>query len=236
MTKFSVIIPTRNRIDFLKEAVASVLIQNYSRFEVIVVNDGSHAIEEFDDKRVRIIDNHQNGAVEARNLGVAKAVGSYIAFLDDDDYWVDRTHLAQANAALTDMADFYYANGVMVFPDGSRQLFSRKADRQTLIKDNTVLISTVCYRKDMHKQLGIFDNNLPYYWDWDWYLRVANAGFRLSRSNRVAAAIRVHAQNMSGDDNRKARQDNLNLLCVKQGLVDITLKNHLDFVARPVTT
>jgi glycosyltransferase involved in cell wall biosynthesis len=235
MTKFSVIIPTRNRVDFLKEAVASVTSQNYRDFEVLIINDGSEPVAEFSDNRVRIIDNNQNGAVAARNLGVAEADGRYIAFLDDDDYWVDKTHLAQANAALTDMADFYYANGVMVYPDGSRQLFSRKADRQTLIKDNTVLISTVCYRKDMHKQLSIFDDDLPYYWDWDWYLRVANAGFSLSRSNRIAAAIRVHAQNMSGDDNRKARQDNLNLLCAKHGLVDIVLKNHLDFVVRPVT-
>jgi glycosyltransferase involved in cell wall biosynthesis len=236
MTKFSVIIPTRNRVDFLKEAVASVISQNYRDFEVLIINDGSEPVAEFSDNRVRIIDNNQNGAVAARNLGIAQADGRYIAFLDDDDYWVDQTHLAQANAALTDMADFYYANGVMVYPDGSRKLFSRKADRQTLIKDNTVLISTVCYRKDMHKQLGLFDSDLPYYWDWDWYLRVANAGFSLSRSNRVAAAIRVHAQNMSGDDNRKARQDNLNLLCAKYGLVDIILKNHLDFVVSPVTT
>lgn len=235
MTKFTVIIPTRNRIDFLKEAVASVIIQNYGLFEVLVINDGSRPIEEFADKRVRIIDNNQGGAVAARNLGVAQADGGYIAFLDDDDYWVDRTHLAQANAALTDMAEFYFANGVMVFSDGSKKLFSRKADRNTLNKDNTVLISTVCYRKELHKQLGIFDDELPYYWDWDWYLRVANAGLRLSRSNRVAAAIRVHPQNMSGEDNRNARQDNLNRLTVKHGLLNIVLKNHLDFVARPVT-
>jgi glycosyltransferase involved in cell wall biosynthesis len=235
VTNFSVIIPTKNRIDFLKEAVASVLIQNYGHFEVLVVNDGSHAIEEFDDKRVRIFDNRQNGAVAARNLGIAKAAGNYIAFLDDDDYWVDRTHLAQANAALTDMADFYFTNGVMVFSDGSKKLFSRKADKNSLLKDNTVLISTVCYRKDLHQQLGIFDNELPYYWDWDWYLRVVKADFRLARSNRVAAAIRVHPQNMSGEDNKNARQDNLNLLMAKHGLADIILKNHLDFVSRPAS-
>ena len=235
MTKFTVIIPTRNRIDFLKEAVASVIAQNYVRFEVLIVNDGSQPIEEFADKRVCIIDNNQNGAVAARNLGVAQSNGGYISFLDDDDYWVDHTHLAQANAALTDLAEFYFANGTMVFSNGSKRLFSRKADRNTLTKDNTVLISTVCYRKELHKQLGIFDEELPYYWDWDWYLRVAKAGFRLSRSNRVAAAIRVHPQNMSGDDNKIARQDNLNRLTAKHGLVDVVLKNHLDFVLNPLT-
>jgi glycosyltransferase involved in cell wall biosynthesis len=235
MTFFSVIIPTRNRIEFLKEAVESVLNQNYSHFEVLIVNDGDTSIEEFPDKRVRILNNRQGGAVVARNLGVAEATGDCIAFLDDDDYWVDRTHLAQANAALTGLSDFYFANGVMVFSDGRKKLFSRKADRASLAKDNTVLISTVCYRKDLHDKLGMFDNQLPYYWDWDWYLRVANADFRLSRSNRVAAAIRVHPQNMSGEDNRDARQSNLNRLTAKHKLVDIVLKNHLDFVARSIT-
>jgi glycosyltransferase involved in cell wall biosynthesis len=230
VSKFSVIIPTRNRLDFLKEAVASVIVQNYVRLEVLVVNDGTSPIEEFADNRVRIIDNHQNGAVAARNLGLAQANGEYISFLDDDDYWVDHSHLAQANAVLAGLADFYFANGEMVFPDGRKKLFSRKADLKSLTKDNTVLISTVCYRKELHERLGIFDEDLPYYWDWDWYLRVARAGFRLSRSNRVAAAIRVHAQNMSGEDNRNARQDNLNRLISKHELLNIILKNHLDFV------
>jgi glycosyltransferase involved in cell wall biosynthesis len=230
VSKFTVIIPTRNRFEFLKEAVASVIAQNYSRFEILIVNDGSEKIEEFVDNRIRIIDNHQNGAVAARNLGIAEAAGNYISFLDDDDYWVDHSHLAQANAALTDLAEFYFANGAMVFSDGSKKLFSRKADLNSLTKDNTVLISSVCYRKELHDELGVFDNELPYYWDWDWYLRVAKAGLRLSRSNRVAVAIRVHAQNMSGDDNKNARQNNLNRFTAKHGLTNIILKNHLDFV------
>ena len=96
--------------------------------------------------------------------------------------------------------------------------------------DNTILISTVCYRRDLHKMLGVFDEALPYYWDWDWYLRVANADYRISRSNHVAAAIRVHPHNMSGSENRDARQANLDLLVAKHGMGKIILKNHLDFI------
>lgn len=228
--KFTVIIPTRNRPAFLAEAVASVLMQKHSAFELLIVNDGDAEIQNFSDTRVRVLNNSGRGAVPARNLGLAEASGDFIAFLDDDDFWIDELHLARANAALGDLAEFYFADGSMLFPDGSKRLFSRQADKSSLMVDNTILISTVCYRRDLHKMLGMFDEALPYYWDWDWYLRVANTDYRISRSNHVAAAIRVHPHNMSGDENRGARQANLDLLVAKHGMGKIILKNHLDFV------
>ena len=227
---FSVIIPTRNRPDFLSEAVRSVLKQNISNFELLIINDGDVAIEAFTDERIKVLDNDQRGAVAARNLGLAQARGDFIAFLDDDDYWEDQSHLARANAALSDLSEFYYANGSMLMPDGSTRLFARRANKKSLMVNNTLLISTVCYRRDLHSKLGVFDEALPYYWDWDWYLRVAEAGNRFTRSNHVAAAIRVHPNNMSGNENREARQANLDLLVAKHGMGKIVLKNHLDFV------
>jgi glycosyltransferase involved in cell wall biosynthesis len=228
--KISVIIPTRDRPDFLAEAVESVLRQSFPEIELLIVNDGTTPIADFGDDRVRVLDNEMRGAVPARNLGILEASGSHIAFLDDDDYWINSSHLAQANAALSGLADFYFANGSMLFPKGESRVFFRNADKQSLMSDNTILISTVCYRRDLHFYLGNFDEALPYYWDWDWYLRVAKADFRIAHSSQAAAAIRVHPQNMSGETNREARQKNLNLLIAKHGLKNISLKNHLDFV------
>ncbi len=230
VAKISVIIPTRDRPDFLAEAVGSVLQQSFSDLELLIVNDGASPVANFGDERVRVLNNQMRGAVPARNLGILKASGSHIAFLDDDDYWINPSHLAQANATLSGLADFYFANGNMLFPDGEKRLFFRNADKQSLLSDNTILISTVCYRRDLHFHLGTFDETLPYYWDWDWYLRVAMADFRIAHSSQAAVAIRVHPHNMSGETNREARQKNLNLLIAKHDLKNITLKNHLDFV------
>jgi glycosyltransferase involved in cell wall biosynthesis len=228
--KISIIIPTRDRPNFLSQAVESVLQQNLSDIELLIVNDGATPIADFGDGRVRVLNNHARGAVPARNLGIIEASGSHIAFLDDDDYWTNASHLKQANATLSGLADFYFADGAMLFPNGEQRAFSRNADKQSLMTDNTILISTVCYRRDLHFQLGNFDEALPYYWDWDWYLRVAKADFRIAHSSQTAVAIRVHPQNMSGETNREARQENLNLLIAKHSLKNITLKNHLDFV------
>ena len=226
----SCIIPTRNRPDFVVEAVRSVLAQSHRHLELIIVNDGSTPVPAFDDVRVRIIDAGQRGAVPARNLGLATAQGEAIAWLDDDDVWTDTHFLAACTTHLSSKSDFVFADGALVFPDGRRKSFAHDADAKTLERDNTILISAVCYRSSLHTELGVFDEALPYYWDWDWYLRVARAGKLLTRLVTPIVDIRIHAQNMSGHSNSEARGVNLSRFCDKHALPKIPLKSHVDFV------
>jgi glycosyltransferase involved in cell wall biosynthesis len=87
----SVIIPTYNRVYFLEEAILSVVNQSYTNIEILVVDDGSK--ENYAEQICTKFENcsylfKKNGGLSsARNYGVKKAKGSYIAFLDDDDYW-----------------------------------------------------------------------------------------------------------------------------------------------------
>jgi hypothetical protein len=131
---------------------------------------------------------------------------------------------------LSGEADFVFADGALVFPDGQRKPFAQDANETSLQRDNTILISAVCYRAALHTQLGRFDETLPYYWDWDWYLRVARTGKILTRLKTPSVDIRIHAQNMSGHSNTEARATNLKRLCDKHGLPEIPLKSHVDFV------
>jgi glycosyltransferase involved in cell wall biosynthesis len=227
--QFSVIIPTRNREEYLAEAVASVLAQQGVSLELLVVNDGDPLKISFDDERVRVLDNMKRTAVPARNLGVEDAEGEFIAFLDDDDIWIDAHYLAKAKEAFVAGTDFYFANGEMLFPDGTRKIFDRDATAVSLEHDNTILISAVCYRRGIHEKLGRFDEALPFYWDWDWYLRVARSGFKLFRRQEPPVCIRVHANNMSRQ-NDAARRANLDALVAKHHLGTIPLKSHIDFV------
>jgi glycosyltransferase involved in cell wall biosynthesis len=231
MSGISVIIPTRGRHHFLREAIASVLNQTEQPREIIVVDDGTGAREAVGalHASIRVLDNHQRGPVPARNLGVAEAKGDLICFLDDDDWFIDRDYLATATRACDAGADFCYADGRLVFEDGRPDLaFAFHADATTLTHDNTILISGVVYRRSLHTTLGNFDEALPYYWDWDWYLRVARAGHALTHIQEPAVAIRVHARNMSGESLEAERQRNLLLFSTKHGLPPLPLKNHLD--------
>ena len=89
----SVIIPTFNRGPRLRRAVESALAQTHTNLEVIVIDDASKVspapyLDELDDQRITLMRLEKNsGASAARNAGIAKATGSFIAFLDDDDLW-----------------------------------------------------------------------------------------------------------------------------------------------------
>ncbi len=233
MTGISVIIPTRNRIDYLRDAVASVSGQSFNDWELLIVNDGRDAVPDFGDSRIKVQKNQQRGAVIARNLGVQEARGKVIAFLDDDDIWIDPDHLAEAWQVLNDGYDFAFADGRMSFPgETPPKKYSQTADALSLESNNTILISAVCYRKELHMRLGAFDESLPYYWDWDWYLRIARAGFRLHHVQKSVVDIRVHAQNMSGQQNLDLRLKNLIQFSSKHKIGPLILKNHTDFAAQ----
>jgi glycosyltransferase involved in cell wall biosynthesis len=93
--KVSVVIPTRNRLSTLRNAVNSVLAQTLSDFEVIVVVDGEDGVEtssliaSFCDERLRCIAlANPVGGSEARNTGVRHSRSRFVALLDDDDEWL----------------------------------------------------------------------------------------------------------------------------------------------------
>lgn len=90
----SVVIPTYNRAAQVERAIDSVLAQTFSDLEAIVVDDGSTdgtaaalAARYGDDSRVRIVASKHGGVAVARNVGLDRATGSIIAFLDSDDRW-----------------------------------------------------------------------------------------------------------------------------------------------------
>ena len=233
MVSFSVVIPTRNRTAFLRQAIASVLAQTHGAMEIIVVDDGAGAAQALKDTSplLRVLDNRERGPVPARNLGVAQAQGDVIAFLDDDDWWTDRDYLSLASQAFENGAALCFGDGIMAFEDGRQQAsFAFDADAKSLERDNTILISAVTYRRSLHDSLGPFDESLPFYWDWDWYLRVARAGSSLVHLVRPVVAIRVHARNMSGDALERQRRENLDRFSAKHGLPPLILKNHLNLV------
>ena len=87
---FSIIIPTYNRADFLKEVLQTVLFQSYPFFEVIIVDDGGNdntesVVKAFEDNRIRYFKKGNEERAAARNFGTMKSVGKYITFLDSDD-------------------------------------------------------------------------------------------------------------------------------------------------------
>lgn len=93
---FSIILPTYNRHQLLIQSIQSVINQSYIRWQLIIVDDGStdetnKIVQSYlDDFRIVYYKQSNQGRSKARNLGLAKAQGDYICFLDDDDTYLDR--------------------------------------------------------------------------------------------------------------------------------------------------
>src|SRR5689334_12259338 len=111
----SVVIPLFNKAATLDRCVKSALLQSWKQIEVIIVDDGSTdgstdmLCTVSQDSRVRVFRKSNGGACSARNFGVSRASGSYIAFLDADDMFL-RDHIEVAMrriAGRTNVA--YYA-------------------------------------------------------------------------------------------------------------------------------
>ena len=92
MPLVSVVIPFYSGEEWLDEALESVLEQNYSNIEILVINDGSKEdisnLKEKYASKVKFQDKENGGPATARNLGIEIAAGEYIAFLDSDDLWL----------------------------------------------------------------------------------------------------------------------------------------------------
>ncbi len=230
----SVLIPTRSRPDSLRQALASLLRQTFTRFEAVVVDDGEgegmEVVAGLADPRLRALPNPGRGQVEARNTGLAQASGQIIALLDDDDWWLDPTHLHRVVRALKAQAGLVYRGGYLVLERDGLELeripFDFSASPQSLQSDNHLLASGTAYPRFLHDQLGPFDPEMADYWDWDWYLRVVGAGYPLIQLPGRGVAVSMHGGNMSYAARLEERQKNLDRLSSKHGLGQLKLKDH----------
>lgn len=112
-TIISCITPTYNRSDLLKKAIESSLVQTFENWEMIIIDDNSSdnteiVVQEYvkKDSRIKYYKNQGKGACAARNLGIEKATGEYIVFLDDDDEHLPHRFESQLAAIIKSKSGF----------------------------------------------------------------------------------------------------------------------------------
>ena len=111
--KISVIIPTYNRILFLKRSIDSVLAQTLQPYEIIIVDDGSSdgtsAMIKKNYPNLKLICQENKGVSAARNIGVKASSGDWVCFLDSDDEW-KKNKLSEQNIALEKNATYSFCH------------------------------------------------------------------------------------------------------------------------------
>jgi glycosyltransferase involved in cell wall biosynthesis len=211
----SVIVPAFRASADIGVALDSIFAQTLSSHEVIVVNDGSpdtpelrRALQPYASRIVYIELAANRGAAVARNAGILRARGRYVAFLDADDRWLP-TMLATQVAYLDAHPEcaLVYADALITGESplaGQRFMQGAPSDGEvtllSLIEQRcNVILSTVVVRRDIILKAGLFDEGLRRGQDADLWLRMALRGAALAYQRHVLAERRVRASGLSGD-------------------------------------
>ena len=184
--RVSVVIPTRNRSHFLRLALKSVLAQRGVELEIFVVDDGStddtqRFLAGIADERLQVVRHERPlGVNAARNAGLARASGRWIAFLDDDDLWAPDKLVQQVEAA---KGSAWVYGGIVDIdvrgeiigggPPPSARRVVTELPRHNLMPAGS---SNVLVESALLKDLDGFDDRLRHVGDWDLWLRLARHG------------------------------------------------------------
>lgn len=180
----SVILPTYNRGWVLKDAVDSVLAQDYPHVELVVIDDGStdntsSLLDEYGDRIIRV---HQDnkGVSAARNVGINKSRGEFIALIDSDDAWDRRKISCQVDffkdnpdAMICQTEEIWIRNGKRVNPKIKHKKPSGMIFEPSL-RLCLVSPSAVMMRKELFEIKGLFNESFVVCEDYDLWLRVSS--------------------------------------------------------------
>ncbi|MEM7714189.1 MAG: glycosyltransferase [Cyanobacteria bacterium P01_A01_bin.68] len=184
MSYCSIIIPAYNAIKYLPETLESVLKQTFTNFEVLIIDDGSSdSIVEWAadiiDPRVKLISQNNQGVSAARNTGIKKSKGEYIAFLDADDLW-EATKLEKQLQCFKNNPSLGLVHTAMILIDEEGKslgrTFTSNVDGdalKALLEQNTIVTSSVTVRRNCLETVGNFDNKLRSSEDWELWVRLA---------------------------------------------------------------
>jgi glycosyltransferase involved in cell wall biosynthesis len=209
----TVIIPVYNRLEYISEAIDSVLAQTYKDYEIIVVDDGSvtdisKTLEPCMGK-IKYIYQANKGLAAARNTGIKNSKSKYLAFLDDDDLFEPRKlevqvlvlkNKASIGFVYSDCYEFETRNkreawlNLAVGRDKPNSEFAKLFFMNPNVRVPTFLIRRKCF-----DDVGLFDANLPQHEDGDMLLRIA-LRWQVKFSDYPSARVRHHNNNKMSQD------------------------------------
>lgn len=211
----SVIIPAYNYGRYLRESVQSVLDQDYSEFEVVVVDDGStddtrRIVEVFSTPRVRYIYQTNSGLSAARNTGIKNARFPFLAFLDADDTWrptmlstvMERFRTLPKEVGLVACASARVtAAGAALAGRKLAPMGDCYLEERDIVLRSRFMPSAVVVRSAVFETCGSFDTTLRSSEDRDMWIRIARQ-FKLFHVDTPMVLIRRHGENMSSAADR----------------------------------
>lgn len=186
MTLVTAIITTHNRKKLLKRAIDSVLHQTYNNIECIVVDDHSDdgtndLCLQYPVQYIYIPFIESKGGNYARNKGIKAAKGKYIAFLDDDDYWLPTKIEKQVALLESKGCELVYCGKTLEYVLMGRNVYKQEAtslsgsgDMSKKILYNICTTTTnILAKRSALFEVGLFDENLKFWQEYELMIRLA---------------------------------------------------------------
>ena len=182
----SIVMPVYNMpADYISLAIDSVKFQTCSDWELVLVNDGStdetlrilHPYQIRDSDRISVISKPNGGVASALNRGICAAVGNYILILSSDDA-IDNTFLEKMLAILEVHPEVDIAGcDTQVFDASNETYYTQPLSFDTELSDNQMNYCSLM-RRSVFDTVGLFDENMRGYEDWEFWIRCAKAGLK----------------------------------------------------------
>lgn len=208
MIKVTVLMTVYNGQRYVRPAIESVLKQNYSDFEFLIIDDASNdgsfeIIKSYQDPRIRIIRNPANqGQTASLNIGLSQARGDYIARIDADDVAFGHWLQSQINFLKNNASADILSAGLVTF--GEKRLgktyFSPPCREDILLKamiKSPVNHGGALMRKDTILKIGGYDNDYKIAADYGLWLNLLRQNGRIVSNPDIVMAIRRHADSQS---------------------------------------
>jgi len=202
--KISVIIPTYNSSAYIRRALESVKKQTYSNWEIIVIDGGSsdntlNLLKQFDKSKIKIFYlPKENGLAASRYYGICKSSGSYVAFLDSDDFW-DKNKLLYQIRSIGLNNKFVCTNFTL---KNKKKIMHVNIEKDILrlndiIYNRPIALSSVMAEKRIIK--NIIKNKIKniYAEDYLWWISILKAGHYFSVVKKNLTFISYHNHNRS---------------------------------------
>lgn len=208
----SIILPTYNRESTLKMAVDSVLNQTFDNFELIIVDDGStdnteYLVNNYTDPRILYIKISHSGANRSRNEGIKIASHNLISFQDSDARWYPKKLETQYEALKTLSADYagVFSGAFLQNKSGQTRYVPHTSVREEslyeqLLYENFIDTPALLIKKEAILDVGIFNDKLPRFQDWDLSLRLSKK-YKLFHI-RQALHESLYSSNQISQDNK----------------------------------
>lgn len=212
----SVIIPCKNGVNYISEAIKSVEKQKMNT-EIVVIDDGStdETASLAQSLGAKVISIPASGLSAARNVGIKNAKGNYIIFLDHDDLLVDDC-LASLSQPFESDSELQYVQAKMqdfISPELSDE------DKKSLSPRTTpyggVVPGTILFKKSALEIVGGFDEKLKTGQGVDFLLRCDKCGLKNKKVDFVSAMRRLHNNNMGRTMQKQEMNDYASLLRAK---------------------